>query len=157
MGTLSKSIKKIKSMEEKLFAMRLHLNLLRVKLKKPKYFVGVDYAKDISCSEYMDLKTYCYICEEVIPKICPKCGKKVTGTKNIIYGMSKVVDWHCLNCYHQKLKQEERENKLTNLVKKIKDIWVLDFIKHDKKHPTNPTFETEKYYDEIDKIIWRNI
>lgn len=138
MGTLSKSIKKLKRMEEELFAMRLHLDNLRVKLKKPKYFIGVDYAKDTitSCSGFKDtngifhieditepitlnvpLSTFddvdeerCHICGEIIPKFCSECGKKIAGTKNIIYGMEEVVDWYCLSCYWNKVKGEINED-----------------------------------------------
>lgn len=56
MGTLSKSIKKIESIESDLSNLKRHLNNLRVKLKKPEYFIGVDYAEDdiTTCNGFVD-------------------------------------------------------------------------------------------------------
>lgn len=152
MGTLSQSVKKLKNMEEEIFAMRLHLDNLRIKLKDENLTFG-EVTLNVPLSTF-DGAERCYICGEIIPTFCPNCGKKIAGTKNIVYGMEKYIDWHCLSCYYKKFQEKEVVSKIMD---KIKEVWELDFVICDEPHPMNPTFEAEKYYDVIEKILKKEL
>ena len=59
----------------------------------------------------------------------------------------EATDWEI---YEEKKPQP---SIIDTLMKQIKDIWVLDYVKYDDMHSGNPTFEAEKYYDKIEQLF----